>query len=220
MVQPRPASDNDLDHLTVLGRAFGALLDGPTVITVALKLDHRLDIVLELAQIEPDGSFGGAVRMQRDGSGQFSVEDGLAVLLDGAVRDDVWVREGGVWIESGSEGGQGMGPWPYVAFGAGLAGLTVGVIFTVHAGHEYDTFDRCRSDPNCVATNDLDDLRGNVDTADTISYVGWAVGGVATVVGIVLLIVDGGDDGDAVAMEPMWLGFGGRERAVTVGWRF
>lgn len=218
-VQARPASDSDLDHLAVLGRAYGELVAPATVITVGLKLDHRLDVVLELAEIQPDGLFGGAVRLQRQNDGTFAVEDGLAVLLDGEVRDGVWVRAGGAWVEADTLGGGGMGPWPYVTLGAGLAGLAVGVIFTVVAADEYDTYDSCRSDPSCAFSNDIDELRGNVETADTISIVGFAVGGVATAVAIVLLIVGGGDD-DAVAMEPTWLGVGGSERAVTVGWRF
>jgi len=95
-----------------------------------------------------------------------------------------------------AEGDRGRGPWPYLALSVGAASLAAGVVFTVVAA---DTNDDAKALPPGVERDALrDDFRNERTTA--IGF--YAVGAIATGVGLYLLLRHTGDDGVVVAGVP------------------
>jgi hypothetical protein len=88
----------------------------------------------------------------------------------------------------------GAGPWPWVAFGIGGAGLVTGIVTGVMAiSKRSDTLSHCSSSGVCPP-----DQQSNVDSYNTlglVSTVGFVVAGVGAAAGVTILFLQpkGGD---------------------------
>jgi serine/threonine-protein kinase len=106
---------------------------------------------------------------------------------------------GAVPTEEGGSGAQiGVG----IGLGVlGLVGVGVGAAFTVIASSKHDeSLAFCPDDPNQCTQQGVD-LRDEAQSAQTVSIVGFALGGAALVTGVVLLVtgLTGGDGGEPEA---------------------
>jgi len=103
----------------------------------------------------------------------------------------------------------------YAAFGVGVAGLAVGSIFAVQSASKRKdadaAYEQCGGDAGCRTSNPLsrevDDLDGSARTAQTLSIVGFALGGVGVATGVTLFILSSNDKSARASVQP-WLGVG------------
>jgi hypothetical protein len=103
----------------------------------------------------------------------------------------------------------------YVAFGVGVAGLAAGSIFAVQSASKRKDADEayaaCGGDTGCRTSNPLsqtvDDLDGSARTAQTLSIVSFALGGVGVATGVTLFILSSNGKSERASFQP-WLGVG------------
>jgi hypothetical protein len=117
--------------------------------------------------------------------------------------------------ESKASGNSSLRIGSYVAFGVGVAGLAAGSIFAVQSASKRKDADQayaeCGGDTGCRTSNPLsqkvDDLDGSARTAQTLSIVGFALGGVGVATGVTLFILSSSGKSEQATLQP-WLGVG------------
>jgi hypothetical protein len=117
--------------------------------------------------------------------------------------------------EGSASGSSGLRIGSYVAFGVGVVGLAGGSIFAVQSASKRKDADEayaaCGGDQGCTTSNPLskkvDDLDGSARTAQTLSIVGFALGGVGVATGVTLFILSSKGKSERASFQP-WLGVG------------
>lgn len=93
----------------------------------------------------------------------------------------------------------------YVSFGVGAVGLGVGTIFLLQKGSKEgdadDLFDSCNPGCSTAQQNEIISLDDEASSAGTNSTVGFVVGGLGVVGGVVLFLMSSGDSGEKAANE-------------------
>ena len=109
----------------------------------------------------------------------------------------------------------GLRTGSYVAFGVGVAGLAMGSIFAIQSSSKRkdadEAYAQCGGDTGCRTSNPLsqkvDELDGSARTAQTLSIVGFALGGVGVATGVTLFILSANGKSERASLQP-WLGVG------------
>jgi hypothetical protein len=117
-----------------------------------------------------------------------------------------------VAADSGGGGSNGMKIGGFVALGVGVVGLGVGTIFALNAkGKVDDADDICAGSLGCPESrrDEVEGLDDDARSANTISLVGFIVGGVGVATGVTLLVLSSGSGGGTAANTPSlaaWVG--------------
>jgi hypothetical protein len=97
----------------------------------------------------------------------------------------------------------------YAAFGVGAAGIGVGIAFALQsASKRKQADDLCPNPDRCqvVLRNTVDPLDDEGRKAQTLSAIGFAIGGVGVASGVVLLVLGKKSDAPRTAFVRPWVG--------------
>ena len=129
--------------------------------------------------------------------------EGALIEVDVPALEEAPADDPGNLPPAPEEGGNGAQIGVGIGLGVlGLAGIGVGAAFTAIAGSKHDdSLAFCPDDPN-LCTQEGVDLRGEAQTAQTVSIVGFVVGGAALTAGVVLLVTGLGGSDDEEGQKP------------------
>lgn len=194
------------------------LVEGPHVIVARLeghpthekainvKAGQPMNVALALASPPPAAAPPAAGRLVLRG-----VPPGAVVELDGRPAEGTELEvpaEATTPVADEAEVARGgAGPWPWVAFGVGGAGLAAGIVLSVQAAGQRDARD---------AASSLVEAREHHDSMNTLnnwSLAGYGVAAAGIATGALLLVLDDDEDEPTAwgpAVGPGYAGVAGR----------